>query len=181
MSELLKALVVEDYEDDALLVIRELRRGGFNVEWERIQTASEMQHALREKIWDVVISDYNLPQFSAPVALETLKHSGHDIPFIVVSGEIGEELAVETMKAGAHDYLMKGNLSRLSEAVRREIREARLRIEHKHAENTLKENDIPIGNENSRSVYVVPEARPANTYTASLKKRVKPKASQPVF
>ncbi|MDX2212310.1 MAG: response regulator [Oculatellaceae cyanobacterium bins.114] len=133
MNEPLNVLIVEDSEDDALLVLRELRRGGFDVTWERVITADALLTMLPYRSWDVLISDYRLPGFDAPTALEILKHSQLDIPFIVVSGTIGETLAVELMKAGAHDYLMKGNLTRLPEAVRREVRDARIRVERQQA------------------------------------------------
>ncbi|OLP17332.1 hypothetical protein BST81_16130 [Leptolyngbya sp. 'hensonii'] len=137
MSELLNVLIVEDMKEDAILVIRELRHSGFNPIWERVQTAEELRTALVSRTWNVIISDYCLPRFSAPAALEVVTQSGQDIPFIVVSGTIGEESAVEMMKAGAHDYVMKDNLKRLPEAVRREIREARMRAERQQAQTTL--------------------------------------------
>ncbi len=133
MSELLHVLIVEDLEDDALLVLRALRRDGFNVVWERVETADALRAALTHGCWDLLISDYCLPSFNAATALQILKQSQLDIPFIVVSGTIGETVAVELMKAGASDYLMKGNLTRLPEAVRREVREAQMRAERQQA------------------------------------------------
>ncbi|MDZ8259095.1 EAL domain-containing protein [Nostoc sp. ChiQUE01b] len=137
MSEPLNVLMVEDSEIDAMLVIRELRRGGFNPIWQRVQTVEELHTALNSRTWDVIISDYRLPGFNAPMALEIAKQSQKDIPFILVSGTIGEVSAVEMMKAGAHDYVMKDNLSRLSVAVRRELRDAQVRAEHQQAQNLL--------------------------------------------
>ncbi|RCJ25677.1 two-component system response regulator [Nostoc sp. ATCC 43529] len=137
MSETLNVLIVEDSETDAMLVLSELRRGGFNLIWQRVQTASELLAALNSTSWDVMISDYRLPGFSAPAALEIAKQSQKDIPFILVSGTIGEVLAVEMMKAGAHDYVMKDNLNRLPEAVRRELRDAQVRAERKQAQKLL--------------------------------------------
>jgi len=139
MGEPLKVIIVEDVEDDAILIARELQRGGFEPAWERVQTAEEMEAALARGAWDVVIADYALPRFDAQVALSCLQRSGHDIPFIVVSGTIGEETAVEMMKAGAHDYFLKGHMTRLPEAVRREMREARDRAERRQAEQALRE------------------------------------------
>lgn len=137
MSETLNVLIVEDCETDAMLVLSELRRGGFNPIWQRVQTAPELLAALNRASWDVMISDYRLPGFNAPEALEIAKQSHKDIPFILVSGTIGEVLAVEMMKAGAHDYVMKDNLNRLPEAVRRELRDARVRAEGKQAQKLL--------------------------------------------
>lgn len=139
MSEPLIVLMVEDSKDDALLVLRALRQDGFNVVWERVQTADQFRAALASRTWDVVISDYRLPGFDAPAALSILQQSGVDLPFIVVSGTIGEIAAVAMMKAGAHDYLMKENLTRLPEAVRREVREAQVRAERRQAETQLRQ------------------------------------------
>jgi PAS domain S-box-containing protein len=137
MTDSLKVLHIEDSEDDALLVLRELRRGGFNIIWERVETAEALRTALTSQTWDVIISDYHLPKFNASAALQIVREIGSDIPFIVVSGTIGERSAVELMKAGAHDYLMKGNLTRLPEAVRREMREAQIRLERQHSQFDL--------------------------------------------
>ncbi|MEO1144469.1 MAG: response regulator [Cyanobacteria bacterium J06638_22] len=127
MSEFLHLLCVEDVEDDLLLVLRMLRQHGFQLHWERVETAETFQDALSQSHWDIIISDYNLPKFDAQAALHILKESGKDIPFIVVSGTIGDAMAVQLMRAGAHDYVMKDNLVRLPEAVRREIRDAKIR------------------------------------------------------
>jgi diguanylate cyclase (GGDEF)-like protein len=137
MNEPLNILIVEDSEEDAMLVIHELCRGGFNPNWQRVQTDKELQIALNSQTWDVMISDYRLPGFNAPAALEIAKQSQKDIPFILVSGTIGEVLAVEMMKAGANDYVMKDNLNRLPEAVRRELRDAQVRAERKQAQKLL--------------------------------------------
>lgn len=137
MTYSLKVLSIEDSEDDALLVIRELRRGGFNVVWERVETAEDLHTALTSQTWDVIISDYHLPKFDASKALQIVKQEFPNLPFIVVSGLIGETSAVELMKAGAQDYLMKGNLARLAEAVRREIREAQIRLERQRSKQEL--------------------------------------------
>jgi PAS domain S-box-containing protein len=133
MSEPLNLLMIEDSEDDALLVLRELRRDGFDVTWERVETAEALGRALSSSGWDVIISDYRLPKFDAPAALKIVKQSQPDLPFIVVSGTVGEASAVALMKAGAHDYLMKDCLTRLPEAVRREVREAQIRLERRQA------------------------------------------------
>ena len=131
-------LIIEDNEDDALLEINELINGGFNVAFERIETLEAMKVAMAGKTWDCVIADYSLPGFSGLDALEELKASGIDIPFILISGTIGEEIAVAAMKAGAHDYIMKSNLRRLVPAFEREIREARMRDLKKQAEEAVR-------------------------------------------
>ncbi|MCC5651480.1 EAL domain-containing protein [Nostoc sp. XA013] len=138
MNEPLNVLIIEDSEEDTMLLLHELRCGGFNPIWERVQTDKELRIALNSRTWDVMISDYRLPGFNARAALEIAKQSQKDIPFILVSGTIGEVLAVEMMKAGANDYVMKDNLNRLPEAVRRELRDAQVRAERKQAQKLLR-------------------------------------------
>src|ERR687897_2758762 len=131
----LKVLLVEDSEDDALLLMRMLRRGGYDPAWERVDTAAAMEAALDGHSWDLVISDHSMPAFSSSAALGLLRRKGFlDVPFIIVSGRIGEDAAVAAMKAGAHDYLMKDNLARLNTAIERELREAEVRRERRRAE-----------------------------------------------
>ncbi|MGI8655129.1 MAG: response regulator [Pyrinomonadaceae bacterium] len=130
----LRTLFVEDSENDAELLLRELQRGGYDVAFERVDTAAAMRAALAEKNWDIVISDFSMPQFNGLAALEVLQQSTLDLPFIIISGSIGEATAVAVMKAGAHDYLMKDNLARLVPAVQRELNEAVVRREKKQAE-----------------------------------------------
>jgi PAS domain S-box-containing protein len=137
MTPPLRVLIVEDSEDDALLVVGQLRRGGYDVTWERVETAGAMRAALGRQPWDIVTADYQMPRFSGLAALELLKASGLDLPFIIVSGTIGEDLAVEAMKAGANDYLMKGKLARLVPAVERELRDAVERRERRRAAEAL--------------------------------------------
>jgi PAS domain S-box-containing protein len=142
----LRALIVEDSEPDAELLLLELRRTGYATTWTRVQTAAEMRLALQED-WDVVLSDFRLPQFSALAALEVLRESGRDLPFIIVSGTIGEDAAVEALKAGAHDFLVKDRLARLGHAIDREVREASVRRE-RQAATALLDNlyeTAPIG------------------------------------
>ncbi len=134
MSTALKVLIVEDSPDDAALVLRELRRAEYEPVSERVETAEAMIAALERAEWDVILSDYTMPHFSALQALETLKSKQLDIPFIIISGTIGEETAVLALKAGAQDYLIKGRLARLVPALEREIREAHSRLERKLAE-----------------------------------------------
>jgi len=138
MSKFLRVLLVEDSEDDALLVIRELKKGGYEPEYERVETAEAMRTVLSEKTWDVILCDYNLPRFNGLDALNLCQEGGIDVPFIIVSGTIGEETAVEAMKAGAHDYVMKDRLSRLVPAIERELRETESRLQRKQAEKLYK-------------------------------------------
>ncbi len=140
MKTQLNVLIVEDSEDDALLVVRELRRGGYELKFEIVETAEAMDTALEKQSWDIIISDYNLPGFNALEALNLVKERDLDIPFIIVSGAIGEETAVVTMKAGAHDYFIKGKLTRLVTAVERELREVRVRQEHRRAQEELRDS-----------------------------------------
>jgi len=134
-------LMVEDVEDDALLMAMELRRGGYDVTFERVDTAEGLREALGRKAWDVILSDFTMPGFSGTAALELAKEQGSDAPFIYVSGTIGEEAAVQAMKAGAQDYVMKTNLARLSPAVGRELREAQTRRENRRAETAMRESE----------------------------------------
>ncbi len=117
-------LMVEDSEDDAKLVLRELRRGGYEPLFERVDSAKTMQAALTKKSWEIVLCDYHMPGFGALEALRVLRDTGLDLPFIIVSGTIGEDTAVEAMRSGAHDYVMKSNLQRLAPAITRELQEA---------------------------------------------------------
>ncbi len=138
MGKSLRVLIVEDSEDDARLILRELERGGYDPISKRVETREAMNSALKEGTWDIIIADYTLPHFSAPAALKVLHENGLDLPFIVVTGTVGEETAVEVMKAGAHDYLMKNNMKRLVAAVERELREADIRQQHRRADDVLK-------------------------------------------
>lgn len=141
MKAPLRVLVVEDSEFDAQMMISLLRKGGYDVTSERVETADALKAALANRTWDLVLSDYNLPEFNAPAALQMLKESGLDLPFIIVSGGIGEDIAVAAMKSGAHDYLMKGNLHRLLPAVERELREAANRASQREAKKALLESE----------------------------------------
>jgi PAS domain S-box-containing protein len=134
----LRVLIIEDSQDDALLLVRELERAGYKVAFERVETPDGMKRALDEKEWDVIISDYRMPRFSGLAALEITRKRGLDLPFIVVSGTIGEDTAVDTMKAGASDYVMKANLTRLAPAIERELGETRMRRARNRAEEELK-------------------------------------------
>lgn len=141
MKKLLRLLIVEDSEFDAQMMVTLLRKDGYDVQSKRVETAAALKSALSEGPWDLILADYNLPEFNALTALSMVKESGLDLPFIIVSGGIGEDIAVAAMKAGAHDYLMKGNLSRLAPAVDRELREAAVRASQKDAEAALHESE----------------------------------------
>jgi PAS domain S-box-containing protein len=138
----LRVLIVEDSEDDTLLLIRDLKKGGYNPLYERVETASAMKKALQEKQWDIILCDYKLPKFNAPSVISLLKETNIDIPLIVVTGAIGEEIAVECMRLGAQDYIMKGNLSRLCPAIARELEDAKVRNKEKQAEEALRNSEI---------------------------------------
>jgi diguanylate cyclase (GGDEF)-like protein len=132
-------LLVEDSEDDAELLVIALERGGSQVISRRVDNRIDMQSALEESPpWDIILADYSMPQFSAIAALELLKKNQLDLPFVIVSGKIGEDTAVAAMKAGAHDYLVKGKLSRLIPAIERELREAVFREEYRSAQRRLR-------------------------------------------
>jgi len=141
MSQSLRVLLVEDSEDDATLVLCQLQRSGYAVTHDRVDTAVALYHALTQRPWDVIIADYHLPQFSAPDALRVLQEQELDLPFIVVSGTIGEDAAVSLMKSGAHDFLMKDRLTRLVPVIERELREAEERRRRRQAEQALRESE----------------------------------------
>ena len=134
-------LIVEDSEEDTELLLRELQKGGYDPIHERVETRESLQAALDNRRWDIIFSDYTMPQFKGTEALALLRERGNDTPFLFVSGTIGEDRAVAAMKAGADDYIIKGNLKRLIPAVNRELREAEVRRERKKAEEALQESN----------------------------------------
>jgi len=136
----LRVLLVEDSPTDAKLVLHALRDTGRTVESRRVETAAAMREALEKETWDLVISDWSMPDFSAPAALATLRASTLDLPFIIVSGTIGEDTAVDAMRAGAHDYVLKDRLNRLAPAVERELRECQERGARRQTEIALQES-----------------------------------------
>src|ERR1700742_116945 len=136
MPQRLNILLVEDSAADAELVVRELQRGGAEPVVQRVETASAFNTALAADGWDLIIADYHLPAFGALEALQLLQERGDDLPFIIVSGAIGEEVAVAAMKSGAHDYILKNSLARLVPAVERELRDVRVRRERREAETS---------------------------------------------
>jgi len=160
---------------DTELMVREIQRGGYTVEFERVETKKIMEEALVKCPWDVILSDYTMPSFSAMAALQTLKESGLDVPFLVVSGTIGEETAVAALKAGAHDFLIKDKLARLVPAIERELREAEIRRSHRDAETRYKllVEQLPIVvyvnpiDKITSTIYVSPQIQNILGYTAA--------------
>jgi PAS domain S-box-containing protein len=134
MSTSIRVLIVEDSEDDARLILRELKKGGYDVEWKVVDTPQALDSALDEGRWDIILSDYQMPAFDGREALRLVHKKGLDVPFIVISGVLVEENAVEILKAGASDYVKKGNWARLIPAVGRELRETESRKERKRAQ-----------------------------------------------
>ena len=141
MSDTIRVLIVEDSADDCQLVLDAMDRGGFQTRHERVETREAMQEALIREEWDIIISDFRMPHFSGLEALELVRELGIDIPFVLISGTIGEEIAVTAMKAGAHDYLMKNNLQRLGPVIKRELEETEVRRDRRIAEERLREGE----------------------------------------
>ena len=137
----LRALLIEDQEDDAALVVRHLRRHGFDVRWERVDSAEALHAQLDDDGWDVVVADYMIPGFSGLAGLHLIRERGLDLPYLLVSGSLGEEVAVEAMREGAADYIMKDNLIRLGPAIDRELREAAERRSRREAEEQLRASE----------------------------------------
>ena len=156
-----RVLLVEDSEDDAKLVLRALRRGGFEPTYRRVQTATDLQAALSPDSWDVVISDFRMPGFTGLDALKIFRSTGLDIPFILISGTIGEATAVDAMKAGASDYIMKKSLTRLAPALERELKEARARATHRHDQAALADSEKRFRQlaDNIRDVFFLIDAQ----------------------
>jgi signal transduction histidine kinase len=141
MNKALRVLIADDSENDVLLIVRVLRKAGYELVFERVCTAPAMKAALERQVWDIVISDYEMPHFGGFEALQLLKDSAHDVPFILVSAVVSEDMAVAAMKAGAHDYIMKRNLARLAPAIERELHEAQTRVARKVAEEALRQSE----------------------------------------
>src|SRR5919199_4220998 len=141
MGRTLRVLHVEDSERDVALLTRHLARAGYDLRSERVETREGMRAALASREWDVILCDYSMPNFNALQALEVLKETGLDIPFIIISGTVGEAAAVEAMRAGANDYLMKDNLTRLAPTIERELQEAENRRARRRAEAALRASE----------------------------------------
>jgi signal transduction histidine kinase len=143
----LRALIVEDSEQDARLLLHELRRGGYDPTFERVDTPEAMSGALATQSWDIVLSDSHMPRFSAPAAFAMVKDMALDLPFIIVSGTLDEETAVSSLRAGAHDFIVKGAFARLLPAIERELREAAMRADRKkmHEQLLISERMASVG------------------------------------
>ena len=151
----LRALIIEDSEIDALLLLEQLKEGGYEPESRRVDNAEDLMDALERQTWDIIFSDHNMPRFSSTAALEIVRSSAIDVPFLIVSGAIGEEAAVAAMKAGAQDYLMKGNMARLVAAVARELNDAKERRGRRAAERALlaQEEELRIAREVQQQLF----------------------------
>jgi serine phosphatase RsbU (regulator of sigma subunit) len=160
MERPLRVLLVEDDEDDALLMLRELRRGGFLPEWRRVFTADDLRAALAAQDWDIMLCDHNMPGFDSTAAVALARQCNTDVPIIIVSGSIGEDVAVSAMRAGVQDYVIKDKLARLAPAVEREVREAIERRARRRAEAALhaREEEFRIGREIQQRLF--PAAAP---------------------
>lgn len=152
-------LIVEDSPDDLALLLLILRRAGYAPNHRRVQDEAGMAHALSERAWDIVLSDYTLPDYSGLLALEQVRAFDPDLPFIVVSGNIGEDVAVAAMKAGAHDYLIKGNYARLGAAIAREVKEAESRRARRKSERELHEARLRLQSLANRMLHIQEEER----------------------
>ncbi|WP_089719157.1 hybrid sensor histidine kinase/response regulator [Candidatus Entotheonella palauensis] len=159
MRKPLKVIIVDDNEDDAILLVRALRRGGFEPAYRCIDNATALRQTLIEAPWELVICDHVMPQFDSLTALKIVEEAGLDLPFIVVSGTMGEELAVTTMKAGAHDYIMKDNLLRLVPAVERELGEAQERRLRRQAEQALRLTQFTVDRSADAAFWISQDAR----------------------
>lgn len=151
----LKTLLIEDSEGDALMLLAHLRHGGYDPQYRRVDTAAALAASLNQQKWDIIFSDHNMPGFSSSEALEIIRAVDGDVPFLIVSGSIGEELAVASMKAGAQDYLMKGHLARLVAAVDRELKDAEERKARRVAERSLlaREEEFRIAHEVQQKLF----------------------------
>src|SRR5262245_17232737 len=141
MHRPLRLLIVEDSADDALLMVRQLQQSGFDPTWERVETGPALSAALARQPWDVILADHGMPQLNAPAALALVQQLGLDVPFLVVSGSIGEELAVSIIKQGAIDYLFKDRLARLGIAVQLALDQRRLREEKRRSDELLRASE----------------------------------------
>ena len=163
MSEPRRVLIVEDSSDDAEFSIRALRHAGIDLTSQRVDTPEAMREALAEGTWDLVIADYLMPRFNGLAALKMLRESGLDLPFILVSGAVGEDVAVEAMRCGADDYVLKSNLARLPLAVERELRDHAVRVDRNRAEARYRSlaDRVPVGLFRVSPEGVILEANPA--------------------
>jgi PAS domain S-box-containing protein len=173
MSKTLRVLLVEDSEDDAILLTRELQKGDYKPFVERVETPEAMQKALAEKKWDVVISDYVMPKFSGLDALKILNNTHIDLPFIVVSGKIGEDTAVEVMRAGAQDYIMKNNLKRLCPAIERELADVAIRKDRIETKEELSQSYEELEKTNKKLQSEIIDRKKAEQDAIQVKEHLK--------
>jgi signal transduction histidine kinase len=160
----LRVLIIEDYEEDALLLRRHLARAGYEVEFRRIETAADLHEALADPTpWDLVLADYTLPGFGARDALRIIQTTGVDLPFIIVSGTIDEVSAVDAMRAGAHDYVLKGHIERLLPAIERELADARRRLQDNLARKAAERESADLMQRLINSERLAAAGRMANT------------------
>jgi len=138
----LRVLIIEDSEDDKDLILLQLKRGGYEPEYRRVETNEALINALETQTWDIILSDFVMPNFDGLSALDIVKSKDIDIPFILISGTIGESVAVNAMRLGAHDYLMKDNLNRLNPAIERELKEYKIRRQRKQAIDDLTQSEL---------------------------------------
>ncbi len=158
MNQLFNMLILEDSEDDAMLLIRHFKKAGFQFTYQVVSNAELLEKSLRDQNWDIVISDYNLPQFNGLLALDLVKRIQPQLPFILVSGQVGEEIAVKVMKAGADDYIMKDNMQRLAPAVSRAIANAKVKKDHQAAQQNIRENEVRLRalfNSSQQNIYLL--------------------------
>jgi len=175
----LRVLVIEDSEDDALICVRELEKGGYEVSHKRVDNYDAMEHTLDEQPWDIVLADYSMPKFSGAAALKLLQNKGIDIPFILVSGLAGEDAVITAMKEGAHDYIPKNSLVRLVPAVKREMEEMIVRRRRRQVEEELRKSLDKlkrITEETITALATTVEIK--DPYTAGHQKRVAKLASE---
>ncbi len=150
MKKPLRALIIEDSEDDTLLLIQELNKGGYDTTYKRVETAAALTDAIDKQLWDVIISDHSMPSLNAPKALEILRTKEIDLPFIIVSGKMSDKMAVMVMKAGAHDYIPKNNLGLVVPVIERELHEAGVRRSRRQAEESLRKREEELVQSNER-------------------------------
>jgi PAS domain S-box-containing protein len=175
MDKMLRVLHVEDSEQDMALIARHLKRAGYDLISDRVETLDSMKAALESQEWNVILCDYSMPHFNALAALALVKEMKLDVPFIIISGTIGESSAVEAMRAGAHDYMMKDALTRLAPAIEREINEAENRLARREAEDQLRlqsaalesaANAIMITNEKGEIIWINPAFTETTGYSS---------------